>query len=204
MSITTADGTVTDVSLTGDATVQDVINQINTAAAGKVTASFATTGNGIVLTDNTTGAGTLTVTPLNASTAAADLGLTAPAVGNTITGTDVNPITTSGIFTDLLNLSKALKNNDTNGITTAAQGLASDSAQATLVRATAGAKSQELQAQTTQITAENTATQTMLSNLQDVDYTTAITQFQTLQTSLQAALETAAQTQDMSLAEFLS
>jgi flagellar hook-associated protein 3 FlgL len=204
MDITTADGTVTNVSLTGAVTVQDVLNQINTAGGGKITASFATTGNGIVLTDNTTGAGTLTVTPLNDSAAATDLGLTTPAVGNTITGTDVNPMTTSGIFTDLQNLSNALKNNDTDGITTAAEGLATDSSQATLVRATAGAKSQELQAQATQITAENTATQSMISQLQDVDYTTAITQFQTLQTSLQAALETAAQSQNMSLAQFLA
>jgi flagellar hook-associated protein 3 FlgL len=204
MSITTADGTVTDVDINGAATVQDVLNQINTAAAGKLTASFSTTGNGIVLTDNTTGPGTLTVTPLNGSTAAADLGLTAPAVGNTITGTDVNPISTSGVFTDLMNLSNALKNNDTNGITTAAEGLATDSSQATLVRATAGAKNQELQGQATQITAENTATQTMLSQLQDVDYTTAITQYQTLQTSLQAALETAAQSPTMSLADYLT
>jgi flagellar hook-associated protein 3 FlgL len=204
MSITTADGTVTDVDINGAATVQDVLNQINTAAAGKLTASFSTTGNGIVLTDNTTGPGTLTVTPLNGSTAAADLGLTAPAVGNTITGTDVNPISTSGVFTDLMNLSNALENNDTNGITTAAEGLATDSSQATLVRATAGAKNQELQGQATQITAENTATQTMLSQLQDVDYTTAITQYQTLQTSLQAALETAAQSPTMSLADYLT
>jgi len=204
MSITTADGTVTDVDINGAATVQDVLNQINTASAGKITAGFSTTGNGIVLTDNTTGPGTLTVTPLNGSTAASDLGLSSPAVGNTITGTDVNQISTSGVFTDLMNLSNALKNNDTNGITTAAQGLAADSSQATLVRATAGAKSQELQGQATQITAENTATQTMLSQLQDVDYTTAITQYQTLQTSLQAALETAAQSPTMSLADYLS
>jgi len=204
MSITTADGTVTDVDINGDATVQDVLNQINTASAGKITAGFSTTGNGIVLTDNTTGPGTLTVTPLNGSTAASDLGLSSPAVGNTITGTDVNPIITSGVFTDLMNLSNALKNNDTNGITTAAQGLAADSSQATLVRATAGAKSQELQGQATQITAENNATQTMLSQLQDVDYTTAITQYQTLQTSLQAALETAAQSPTMSLTDYLT
>jgi len=204
LSITTADGSVIDVDINGAATVQDVLNQINTAAGAKLTASFSTTGNGIVLTDNTTGAGTLTVTPLNGSTAAADLGLNSPAVGNTITGTDVNPIATSGVFTDLLNLSNALKNNDTNGITNAAQGLAADSAQTTLVRATAGATSQELQNQATQITAENTATQTMLSQLQDVDYTTAISQYQTLQTSLQAALETAAQSPDLTLADYLS
>ena len=34
MDITTADGTVTNVSLTGAVTVQDVLNQINTAGGG--------------------------------------------------------------------------------------------------------------------------------------------------------------------------
>lgn len=83
---------MTNVGLTNASTVQDVLDQINTAAGGKVTASFATNGNGIVLTDNTVGTGKLTVTPLNAATTAADLGLTSPAVGNTITGSDVNPV----------------------------------------------------------------------------------------------------------------
>ena len=126
-SITTADGTVTNVDLNNPVTIQDVLNQINAAAGGKVTASFSTTGNGIVLTDNTAGAGTLAVTPLNFSTAAADLGLTGAAVGNQITGTDTNAITTPGIFTDLQNLRDALRSNNQGAITQAATNLQADS-----------------------------------------------------------------------------
>ncbi len=203
-SITTADGTVVDVNLSGDSTVQDVLNNINTAAAGAVTAGFSMTGNGIILTDNTTGAGTLTVTPLNDSTAAADLGLTGGAVGNTITGTDVNPISTSGVFADLQALSNALKTNDTTGITDAAESLQADTTQATLVRGTAGAVNQQLQNQASEISDQSTATQALISQLQDVDYTSAVTQYQSLQTSLQAALEATAMTSYMSLADYLS
>ena len=51
--ITARDGTTFQVSDHAAATtVQDVINDINTATGGKVTASLATTGSGIVLTDS--------------------------------------------------------------------------------------------------------------------------------------------------------
>ena len=64
--------------------------------------------------------------PLNGASTAAELGLTTAANGNTITGTDVNPVNVPGIFTDLENLRNALENNDTNGITAAAAGLTND------------------------------------------------------------------------------
>ena len=63
-----------------------------------MTAALAATGNGIVLTDTAGGAGTLAVTPLNFSDAAADLGLTAsPAAGNVITGADANAVRAAGL-----------------------------------------------------------------------------------------------------------
>jgi flagellin-like hook-associated protein FlgL len=42
-----------------------------------------------------------------------------------------------------------------------------------------------------------------MSQLSDTDFTAAITKFQTLQTSLQATLETAAKTLNLSLLDFL-
>src|SRR5439155_15400144 len=67
IQITRRDATNFSVDLSGLNTVQDVINAINTAdAGGGVIASFATTGNGIVLTDSTVG-GSLSVTSLNSS-----------------------------------------------------------------------------------------------------------------------------------------
>jgi flagellin-like hook-associated protein FlgL len=203
-SITTADGTVINIGLTNAATVQDVLDQINAAAGGKVTASFAKTGNGIVLTDNTTGAGTLTVTPINAATTAAHLGLTTAAVGNTITGTDVNPVNVPGVFTDLKNLADALNSNSTEGITAAAQGLASDAQTVTDTSGSVGAQLQDLSSRSSDLTSQTTANQTLLSTFQDVDYTTAATTYQTLQTNLQASLQVTASTLQLSLLNYIA
>ncbi|MGA3066323.1 MAG: flagellar filament capping protein FliD [Tepidisphaeraceae bacterium] len=83
---TLADGTNVSVSLNGATSVGDVLNDINTAGAGKLTAAINSQGTGIALTDNTTGSGTFTLTAENGSPALADLKLTSPAAGNSITG----------------------------------------------------------------------------------------------------------------------
>ncbi len=79
--------------MTGEAvysvrTIGDVLRAINAAAGndGKITASFAADSKNIVLTDNTSSDGSLSVTALNGSTAAADLGLTSAAANGEITG----------------------------------------------------------------------------------------------------------------------
>jgi flagellar hook-associated protein 3 FlgL len=206
-TITAADGSSFNVSIAGAQTVQDVIGDINSAAttAGvNVSASFATTGNGIVLSDGTTGSGTLSVAAINASPAAADLGLTNPASGNTITGSDVNGVQTSGIFSDLQALATALTNGDTAGITAAAQKLQTDATNVSQANGVAGATSDEYQNISSQLQDQNTATQTFLSNVQDANMTTAISQFQTLQTALEAALETTATSQSLTLLNFLT
>ena len=202
-SLTTADGSVVNVALSNLTTVQDVLNQINTAAAGKVTAGFTTTGNGIVLTDNTTGAGKLTLTPLNAASTAADLGLTGASVGNTITGTDVAGVKTPGLFTDLQALRDALRGNDTAGITAAAVALQGDGQTVSNLQGTVGARTQELNNRSASIQTENVATQSLLSQFQDVDYTTAITKYQALQNSLQASLQVTAKSLNLSLLNYL-
>jgi flagellar hook-associated protein 3 len=202
--ITRSDGTSFTVSLAGATTVQDVINDINTASGGAgVTASFATTGNGIVLTDTAGGGGKLTVTPLNFSTAAADLGINVPARSNVITGNDVDPVQASGLFTDLANLRDALNSNNQTAITAAAQAIQADGQQITDVRGQNGANLQEVQSRTDSIQNQQISLKAMISQLQDADYATTITQFQTLQTSLQATLMTAARTMQLSLLDFL-
>jgi flagellar hook-associated protein 3 FlgL len=202
-SITAKNGSVFQVSISAAQTVQDVINAINTATGGAVSASFATTGNGIVLTDGTVGASTLAVTPLNFSTAAADLGLTAPAAGNKITGTDVGAPTSSGIFGNLSALIAGLQGGSQAKITAAGQGIASDISRVTEVQGQTGAIEQELSNRQTQMQQENTATQSLVSQLQDTDFTQAITEFQTLQTALQATYQTAAKELNLSLLNFL-
>ncbi len=85
-TVTVSDGTQINVSLNGAKTIGDVIDDVNTVGGSKLSASINAAGNGITLTDSSGGGGALTVTPDNGSEAAADLGLTGGASGNTIQG----------------------------------------------------------------------------------------------------------------------
>jgi flagellar hook-associated protein 3 FlgL len=202
--ITASDGSTFQVSISGAQTVQDVINAINTAASPKVTASLAANGSGIVLTDTSGGTGPFSVTPLNQSNAAADLGLNVPASGNTITGADVGAPTSQGIFGDLQALMAGLQSGDQQAITSAGTNIQNDTNNVIEQRGQTGAVEQELASRQTDLTQQNTATQSLLSQLQNVDMTQAVTQLQTLQTSLQASYETAASTLQVSLLNFLA
>ena len=75
--------------------------------------------SGIAITDTAGGPGTIALSALNYSTAPADLGLVNPASGNTITGNDVNPVASGGVFADLIALRNALQSNDQAAITAA-------------------------------------------------------------------------------------
>ncbi len=75
--VSLADGTNVQVALGKVSTIGDVVNAINSAsgAAGKLTASISSDGASLQLTDTSTGAGQMTVTALNGSEAAQDLGI---------------------------------------------------------------------------------------------------------------------------------
>jgi flagellin-like hook-associated protein FlgL len=206
MTLTDSNGVSFNVDLNNPSTVQDVIDAINTAAttAGAgVTASFATTGNGIVLTDTAGGTGTLTAAKANFSEAMTDLGLTAAASGGVITGTDVDPVTPQGIFANVARLRDALQSNDQAGITAAAQGLKEDYDRVVRMRGETGARVQEVESRQNRLEDQNIATKALLSSLQDTDFTDAITRFQTLQTALQATLQSSSKILNLSLMDFL-
>lgn len=63
-----------------------VIDRINQAGNGKVTASINSDGTALRLVDNTTGVGLFDVAELNQGTTARDLGLVTSTTGSTITG----------------------------------------------------------------------------------------------------------------------
>ena len=203
--ITRSDGTHFNVTLAGAQTVQDVIAKINAASGGVgLTASFSATANAITLTDTAGGAGQPSVLSQNGSTAAADLGLTQnPAAGGAITGADVNPVSANGVFADLTKLRDALNSGNQAKITEAAEGLQKDYNQIVQARGSAGAQVQSMQTRQDQIKTESIATQSLMSQLSDTDFTAAITKFQTLQTSLQATLQASAKTLNLSLLSFL-
>jgi flagellar hook-associated protein 3 FlgL len=180
-----SDGTSFDVDLPDNATtVQDVINAINTASGGVgMTAALAASGNGIVLTDTAGGPGTPSVGAINFSDAVEDLGLLAsPAAGNVIAGADVNTVSATGVFANLGKLRDALRANDQQGITRAAEGLAQDYTRVANVHGETGARVQGLEARVGRLQDQDVAAKALLSNLADVDMTEAISRFQTLQT----------------------
>jgi flagellar hook-associated protein 2 len=87
--ITAGDGSTYDISMGGLKSVGDLLDAINKASGGAVTASVAAGSRGITLTDNSGGGGQLDVSALNGSNAAKDLGILGTASSNQLTGKDV-------------------------------------------------------------------------------------------------------------------
>ena len=202
-TITDSSGANTDIDLTdADKTVQDVIDKIN-ASGANVTAGFATTGNGVVLTDTAAGGGTLKITAKNASNAAEDLGLDGAAVGTVITGRDVDPVAAQGVFANVNNLRDALRTGDRAAITKAAEALQGDYDRVVQSRGEVGARVQAVESRADRIDSENVATKALLSKLEDTDFTKAATEYSMLQTSLQAALQTTSKMLNLSLMDFI-
>jgi len=205
-TITDSAGVSFGVDLDGATDVQDVLNQITTAAVAAgagVTATFQSAGNGLVLTDTAAGVGTITIANTPFSKALDDLGLAAPASAGVITGSDVNAVESIGVFANVIALQKALRGSDQKAITEASEKLKSDYDRIVRVRGEAGARLQELESRQERIEDQNVATKKILSEVEDVDFTEAITRFQTLQTALQASLQTAGATLNLSLLDFL-
>ena len=86
LKMTTADGSTFEVNLDGVTTIKDVLDKINgaTGNSGKVTASLE--NDRFVLTDTTTGAGSLVVEDINNATITKVLGLDPAATGGVLTG----------------------------------------------------------------------------------------------------------------------
>jgi flagellar hook-associated protein 3 FlgL len=205
--ITTADGTTIDIDindLTLDtATLQDVIDLLNTRAGGAITATLATTGNGITITDNTAGGGTLAIERLNLSPAIDALGLNVAAVGGVLTGTDVNPVRVDSPFTALLELRQALASDDSEGISAAGRRLSSTLERMQDLQGQLAAKAAAMLERDDRIENEQSAARILQSDIRDADLTEAIVRFQQVQTALQANLATASRVMNLSLLDYL-
>jgi flagellar hook-associated protein 3 FlgL len=98
----------------------------------------------------------------------------------------------------------ALQSGNAQGITAAGQGIQTDINRVIDLNGQTGAYEQELTSQKTDLQQQNTATQSLISQLQDVDMAKAISQYQLLQTALEASLETTADSLQISLLNFLA
>ena len=200
--IVLASGALLDVNVEAARTVGDLIGLINGAGL-PVTASLASSGNGICLVDGTTGTDTLRVERLNNSAALEDLGLNVSSSGNELVSRDVSIVRPAGVFTALEDLRAALDGNDTAGITQAASRISSLLQGIGASQGRVGALGQRVAAQQTSLGDAVTASKSMLSDIKDADYTEVITRFTQAQTIMQANLMTGSKLMQMSLMDFL-
>ena len=100
---TTSGGAIVEpVAGSTETTLADVLNALNAAAPGKLKAAISANGQSIQLTDLTTpGSGTFSVSDLNNSQAAKDLGLNVAASGGTITSAPLLGGLKSSLLRDL-------------------------------------------------------------------------------------------------------
>ena len=201
-----------DVNISGDLTVEDVLQSINEAAQGagydvpaEFEARLVPDGNGIELFTGVGDPGSqgIQVTRLNNSTAAEDLGILGSVEGAVLAGVDRAQVAAEGLFTHLIALRDALLANDEEGIAFATEQLEADSLRAAEARAEVGVRSRRI---TDSISREeNLMVQesALRSSVRDLDFAEAATRFAMLEQQLQAGLATISRTQQLSLLDFL-
>ena len=211
-TISLADGRSFEVDLAGIETVGDVLAALRAAAGAatppigpaEFTAELATTGNGIVLTDNSGGmTGTFTVTPANGSRAAKALGLLAPVSGNVISGEDRSMVAVESLFTHLKALENALLQNDNWSIERAALDLQDDLDRLIDVRGAAGARGDRLLLAKDRESELSIMEASLLGEARDLDLTDAALQLTNLEQQLQATLAVTARMQQLTLLNWL-
>jgi flagellar hook-associated protein 3 FlgL len=208
-------GTLLSFDISAADSVDDVINQINTAGGGLVTARLANAGNGIELVTNdpSTNA-TFAVLKVGGSQAAEDLGLippgediSAPATvaGATevITGRDVHPAEAKGVFNALIRLRDALRGDDVLQIGRAIE-LLDDGVQGmNFARAELGARQQGLDVLQTRLDSEQINLEDSLSKEIDVDFVEVVSEMTARQAAFQASLQLAGKTFQLTLLDYL-
>ncbi|MFQ5654717.1 MAG: flagellar filament capping protein FliD, partial [Planctomycetota bacterium] len=126
LEIQLRDGTTIEVDITGSVYAEDVVDAINAAGAGSVTASISSTQSSFVLADLTSGSGVFRVTALNSSSAASNLGLNKSADtsgGGTITGYEIDLAGDVGVAARLTDTIEDLAGTDSSVIKRRSDGL---------------------------------------------------------------------------------
>lgn len=203
--ITDADGVSFEVDLNGALTLGDVISRINAASAAagaSITAAPSPNGAGLRLT-GAAGPGSIVVEAVNLSPAASELGILKTGTATVLDGDHVFSTRQSGVFSALYRLRDALLTNDTVGITVAGSEINAMQSHMASQQGQAGARSAAMRTRLDQTETAVIATQSLLSQLEDVDLTEAITSFQRAQAALQASLLTGAQSRNLSLLDYL-
>ncbi|MEQ9207510.1 MAG: flagellin [Phycisphaerales bacterium] len=207
-----------DLSPTDINTVDTVVAAINAqadaqlTAAGRPTTDFSANvgaiSNGIEFNQSAAIAagGQMSIRPVNNSQAAEGLGLmdAKNGAGNTLLRSeDRATIRVNNLFSHLLDLSEALKNDDTFGIEIATKRLGESQDHVIQARSTVGGYARRLDDETRRQEDRVVFDEAIRSQLRDLDYASASSEFAQLQLQLQAGLSVAAQTQQLTLLDFL-
>ena len=211
IAITLHDGSTFNVNLDDVTDVAGVITAIEDAATAAgiavgtdFTVGLASTGNGFVFEDNTVGAESFTIANTGESVTATHLGI-AQSVGaaTTITGSDNATVEVDSVFTHLIQLRDALRNDDELGITLAGSAIEADLQSVSQARAVVGVQAQRVEQEQTRSADQGLTEKTMLAELKEADLTEVLTRFTQLQQQWQAGLQTGAQNLQLSLLDFL-
>lgn len=207
-----------DLSPTDIVSVGTLVAEINSqadaqlTAAGRPTSDFSANmgaiSNGIEFNQSAAlgAGGPMSIRPVNNSPAAEQLGLMDAKSGgsNTILRSeDRATIRVNNLFSHLLDLSEALKDNDTFGIELATKRLGLSQDNVIQARSTVGGYAQRLDDETRRQEDRLVFDQAVRSQLRDLDYAAASSEFSQLQLQLQAGLSVAAQTQQLTLLDFI-
>ncbi len=207
-----------DLSPSDITTVGSLVAAINTqadaalTAAGRPTTDFTANvgaiSNGIEFNQDAAiaGGGPISVRPVNNSTAAEQLGfLDAKANGSNtlLRSEDRATIRVNNLFSHLLDLSEALKNDDTFGIELASKRLGLSQDNVIQARSTVGGYARRLDDETRRQEDRVVYDEAVRSQLRDLDFASASSEFSRLQLQLQAGLSVAAQSQQLTLLDFL-
>lgn len=219
--ITRNDGVSFEIDVHGATTIGEILERINNNAINQdpllgvpLVARLAAYGNGIELVDNSVGPNRLTVTRINYSLAATDLGLVPPgqesasasttgALPDLLTGTDVNPRETAGLFTALIRLQHGLLDNDLFEIQRALDMLDEKTVDMNFTRAEMGARQQSLDVLQARLTDEDIELQKNLSLDYDADIAEVVSDLTARQVALEASFRAIAQAAQMSLLNYL-
>lgn len=213
--VTLGDGTTFSVDLRPQdaTTVGTVIARINAQAAaagiavpGDFEAGLTDGDNGIALRQNGGFAGPITITRQNNSPAPEQLGLldgTYDAGGAILAGGDRAKVVVDSLFSRLLGLQRALESDDTAGITLAGEKLEGIVDQVAQSRGLVGGYSRRVESAVRREEDLVLVDEQVRSELRDLDFAEGATRLTQLQTQLQAGLQTAAVTQQLSLLNFL-
>ena len=167
-----------------------------------ISALLNAVGNGITITDDSGGAGPLSVKTDAVSTA---LGIAGEVVtpGDPLVGEDVNPLEATGVLNILIGLENALETGDDRQLNRLAGLIDEEANRLNLVRGEVGSRLQLLEQVENRLLDEEIVLQESLSEEFHIDLAEAITQLANKQATLEATLQAAASTLQMSLFSFL-